>query len=72
MDALLYHDEYMVFADFQAYLDCQSRVDQIYRDPDAWTRMSILNTARTGYFSSDRTIREYADEIWRLQPVRVD
>ena len=71
MDALLYHDEYMVFADFQAYLDCQARVEQVYRDSETWTRMSILNTARTGYFSSDRTIREYADDIWNLQPVRV-
>ena len=72
MDALLHHDEYLVFADFQAYVDCQDRLEQVYRDRDAWTRMSILNSARTGYFSSDRTIREYSRDIWGLRPVKVE
>jgi len=71
MDSLLHHDEYMVLADYQAYIDCQERVDALYRDQDAWSRMSILNAARTGFFSSDRTIREYADDIWKLHPLRV-
>jgi starch phosphorylase len=61
----------MVLADFASYLRCQERVDQTYRDERRWTRMSILNTANTGKFSSDRTIREYCKEIWRAHPVRV-
>ena len=71
MDSLLHHDEYMLFADYQPYIDCQDEVDRAYRDVDRWTRMSILNTARTGFFSSDRTIREYADEIWHIKPVKL-
>lgn len=71
LDALLHHDEYLVFADFQAYLEGQDRVDRAYRDLEGWTRKSILNTARTGFFSADRTIQEYAEQIWKTQPVRV-
>lgn len=72
IESLLSRDEYLVFADYQAYIDCQERVSQAYLDQEAWTRMSILNTARTGYFSSDRTIQEYARDIWKLKPVRVE
>ena len=70
MDSLLHHDEYMVFADYQPYIDCQDEVDRVYRDVERWTRMSILNSARTGFFSSDRTIHEYADDIWNIKPVK--
>jgi starch phosphorylase len=61
-------DRYLVLADFAAYRACQKRVDAAFARPDDWTRMSILNTARTSRFSSDRTIAEYAKEIWRSTP----
>ena len=64
-------DPFMVLADFRAYCECQSRVDAAYRDRDNWARMAIINTARMGKFSSDRTIREYAEDIWKLDPVPV-
>jgi starch phosphorylase len=72
VDSLLYHDEYLLFADYQSYIDCQDRVSRVYLDQDTWTTMSILNTARMGKFSSDRTIREYCSEIWRVSPVPVN
>ncbi len=72
VDSLLYGDPYMLLADYQAYVDCQAQVGQAYRDPEHWTRMSILNVARMGKFSSDRTIREYCADIWRVQPVKID
>ena len=72
VDSLLGHDEFMVMADYQAYMDCQEKVGKAYLDPDRWTRMSILNVARIGYFSSDRAIREYCQDIWKIAPVRID
>ena len=71
VDSLLYHDEYMLLADFQAYMDCQEEVGKAYEDQERWLTMSILNVARSGKFSSDRTIKEYCDEIWHVQPVKV-
>ena len=62
-------DPYMLLADFTSYMACQERVDDCYRDSREWTRKSIRNVAKMGYFSSDRTIREYADEIWNVRPV---
>src|SRR5688500_14815579 len=64
-DGLLWHDPYLVFADFESYSQCQLQVSTAYRDVDHWTRMSILNSARSGKFSSDRTIQEYCRDIWR-------
>jgi starch phosphorylase len=66
VDQVLGHDRFMVAADFDAYWDAQRAVDELWRNPTAWWRKSILNTARMSWFSSDRTIREYADEIWRV------
>ena len=63
------HDPWMVAADFRSYIDAQNRVDQAYRDRDGWTRMSIINSAKSGKFSTDRTITEYNKEIWNLKQV---
>jgi starch phosphorylase len=71
VDALLYHDEYLLFADFPSYADCHERAAEAWREPDRWTRMSILNVARAGRFSSDRAIREYCAGIWEAEPVRI-
>jgi starch phosphorylase len=71
VDHLMRHDEYMVFADYAAYEECQTHVDAAWRDRDRWTRMSILNAARMGKFSSDRAIREYMREIWNVEPLPV-
>ena len=70
-DELLGRDQYMVMADFAAYSACQEAVAAAYQDQDAWSKMAFLNIARMGSFSSDRTIREYADDIWKLHPLRV-
>jgi glycogen phosphorylase len=69
---LMYHDQYLLFADYRSYIDCQDRVGLAYRDQDHWTRMSLLNTARMGKFSSDRSIRDYVKDIWHAKPVSID
>lgn len=70
-DALLNHDEYMLLADYASYIECQQRVSHVYASRDEWTRMSILNVARMGKFSSDRSIREYCADIWKVKPIPV-
>jgi starch phosphorylase len=72
LDGLLYQDPYILLADYQSYVDSQVRVSQAYQLPDYWVRMSILNTARMGRFSSDRAVAEYCQDIWRVQPVQVE
>ena len=71
-DDLVNHDPYLVLADYQSYIDCQSEVDHAWRDRDHWNRMSILNVARMGKFSSDRSIRDYCEKIWDVGPVPVE
>jgi starch phosphorylase len=72
VDNLLNTDPYLVLADYASYRDCQDRVGLVYRDRERWTRMSVLNSARSGKFSSDRTIREYCQDTWRVSPVGID
>jgi starch phosphorylase len=64
-------DPWLVLGDFASYAEAQRRAATAYRDPEEWTRMSILNTAASGKFSTDRTMRQYAGEIWQLAPVPV-
>lgn len=71
VDYLRHDDPFLVCADYRSYVDCQERVSADWQDRGAWTRMSILNTARSGKFSSDRAIAEYCDEIWNVWPLTV-
>ena len=64
-------DPFLCLADYAGYIECQARVDVAYRDRRRWAKMAILNTARMGKFSIDRTIAQYASEIWKLDPVKV-
>lgn len=71
VDSLLHSDPYMLLADYQAYIDCQDRVAELYRDKKRWTKMSILNACRMGKFSSDRSIMNYSRKIWDVHPFPV-
>ncbi|MBE2896946.1 glycogen/starch/alpha-glucan family phosphorylase [Pasteurellaceae bacterium HPA106] len=66
-----FSDFYQAFADFRSYVDTQEKIDEIYRDQDVWVAKAIQNIVNMSYFSSDRTIQEYADEIWHLKPVKL-
>jgi len=72
LQELLYRDEYLVLADYRSYIECQDEVGELYRNQDLWTRRAILNVARMGKFSSDRSIREYCRDIWRTRPVPIE
>jgi starch phosphorylase len=72
IDSLMVRDDYLLFADYQSYIDCQNRVSAAFLDERAWTKMSILNVARMGKFSSDRSIREYCEKIWKVKPVKAN
>lgn len=69
VDGLLWHDPFMLLADYQSYIDCQDQVSALWRTPDLWTSKSILNVARMGKFSSDRSIRDYCDRVWQVKPI---
>jgi glycogen phosphorylase len=71
VDNLRYDDPFLVLADYASYIACQDRVGEAWQDTAGWTRMSILNSARSGKFSSDRAISEYCDDIWNVGPVTV-
>ncbi len=71
VDSLLYHDEYLLLADYASYVDIQDEAEAAYRDQDRWTRMSILNVARCGFFSSDRTMEQYCADIWNVKSLVV-
>jgi starch phosphorylase len=70
IDRLLERDEYLLLADFRAYVDCQAEVGTAFGDHNEWHRRAILNIAKMGYFSSDRTIKEYAADIWKAAPLK--
>jgi len=72
VDSLLDHDPWLLLADFRSYVECQAEVERAYLDPERWTRMSILNTARMGRFSSDRSIADYCRDIWHVDPVPIE
>jgi len=72
VDNLLQHDPYLVLADYRAYADAHRRVASVWAEPARWSAMAVRNVAGMGWFSSDRTIREYAGEIWQAEPVRVE
>ncbi len=69
---MYYGDTYMLLADFEDYVNTQERVSELFKDKEAWTKKAIINSARMGYFSSDRTITEYAKDIWNVSPVEID
>lgn len=72
LNKLFSDDPFMLLADYQAYVDCQAKVSQTYSNPAIWTRLSILNAARMGKFSSDRSVSEYCKDIWQVKPVPIE
>jgi starch phosphorylase len=67
-----YNDYYMLLADLRSYIDAQDRLDATYRDKTKWNEMSLVNIARSGLFSSDRSVAEYARDIWKVKPIKFD
>ena len=69
-DIMLHNDEFFVLADFEAYIYAQSDINTWYQNRSAWARTMLINIAKSGFFSSDRTISEYAKEIWNMKPIQ--
>ncbi|HRX77290.1 MAG TPA: glycogen/starch/alpha-glucan phosphorylase, partial [Candidatus Cloacimonadota bacterium] len=65
-------DQYLHMADFRAFVEASERVDSLYKDRDEWVKKAIINIARVGKFSSDRAIRQYAEDIWKIKPLQLD
>ncbi len=72
VDHLLYNDRYCLLADYQSYIDTQDKVAECYQNRTEWIKKSILNSARIGYFSSDRSIKEYSEKIWDIESIKID
>ncbi len=72
VDGLMHKDEYMLFADFDAYVKAQEKVSEVYKDQTKWTKMAMYNVARMGFFSADRTITEYAEGIWKITKTSIE
>lgn len=71
-DNLLYHDAYFVLKDFDSYIKAQEKINELYKDQKKWTEMAIINVAKSGFFTTDRTMRQYNDEIWHTKPIKVE
>ena len=71
-DNLLYKDNYFVLKDFASYIEAQEKINTLYKDQKKWLHMSIVNTAKSGFFTTDRTMRQYNDEIWHTQPIKIN
>jgi len=72
IDGLLNYDYYCLLADYQSYIDTQEKINQLYLNQTEWAKKSILNSARMGKFSSDRSVKQYAEKVWEVEPVKVD
>ncbi len=71
-DNLLYHDNYFVLKDFDSYIQAQEKINELYKDQKKWVKMAIINVAKSGFFTTDRTMRQYNDEIWHTKPIQLD
>ena len=69
---LIYQDHYFVLKDFDSYVKAQEKINELYKDQKKWLRMSILNTAKSGFFTTDRTMRQYNDDIWHTKPLVIE
>ena len=69
-DNLLYKDQYLVLKDFDSYVKAQEKINDLYKDTQKWTHMSIVNTAKSGFFTTDRTMRQYNEDIWHVEPIK--